>query len=500
MGCGDVAEAAERPAKRDQHRALGIHRDARLAELDVGEARRLLRFERELERCRVLREARERKGERLVELAVVVLEQRHAAHHAVVIRQRRVEEAGGRCGLLQHGDVRREAAGAQPVVRVDARVVEHHAGRQFARLRALGGARPLLEDIAEHDVARDQRFGQDAIPFVLVADLGELHQPLGVAGERPGGELVDQAQLGIALRLREQHVEAERADAVVVKERIGQRRDLAARPGPLALGGEARLVDVHDHDPRIDDPRHHRLDAHVVQVVLDALDELERQDAGGVEHEEQQRQGREQDPLQHQSCGMPNCGEPALAVHFRGCDGTRRSPRHVGFVAPGTAQAYTRPIAPNRGIPVNIRSLAKGLKFCGEATGKRQTYYVFESGKAYVVMSASRTKRASGYFNLVSRAAVDRIRKSYAGKQDVTAKAARRALTRGRGAGCAAGAQCPLRAGRDGGGEARRPLPGHAAAFQHPAQIKKGPPCGGPFHATALAPAAGRVLRTSFRA
>jgi hypothetical protein len=81
---------------------------------------------------------------------------------------------------------------------------------------------------------------------------------------------------------------------------------------------------------------------------------------------------------------------------------------------------------------MNIRSLAKGLQFCGEAQGKRQTYFVFESGAGYVVMSASRTKRASGYFNLVSRNAVARIRKNYAGKQDVTAKAL---ATRSRGAG-----------------------------------------------------------------
>ena len=81
---------------------------------------------------------------------------------------------------------------------------------------------------------------------------------------------------------------------------------------------------------------------------------------------------------------------------------------------------------------MNIRSLAKGLKFCGETTGKRQTYYVFESGSGYVVMSMSRSKRASGYFNLVSRQAVDRIRKSYAGKQDVTAK---QLATRSRGTG-----------------------------------------------------------------
>jgi hypothetical protein len=81
---------------------------------------------------------------------------------------------------------------------------------------------------------------------------------------------------------------------------------------------------------------------------------------------------------------------------------------------------------------MNIRSLAKGLRYCGVAAGKRQTYYVFESAAGYVVMSAARSKRASGYFNLVRRDAVNRIRKSYAGKQDVTAK---QLATRSRGAG-----------------------------------------------------------------
>jgi hypothetical protein len=81
---------------------------------------------------------------------------------------------------------------------------------------------------------------------------------------------------------------------------------------------------------------------------------------------------------------------------------------------------------------MNIRSLARGLTYCGEAKGKRQTYYVFESAAGYIVMSESRTKRASGYFNLVRRDAVGRIRKSYAGRQDVTAK---QLAARSRGAG-----------------------------------------------------------------
>jgi hypothetical protein len=93
---------------------------------------------------------------------------------------------------------------------------------------------------------------------------------------------------------------------------------------------------------------------------------------------------------------------------------------------------HTLPRLIAQGVAVNIRSLAKGLKYCGEAVGKRQTYFIFESGRAYVVMSSSRTKRASGYFNLVSRDAVERIRKSYAGKQNVTAK---QLATRSRGAG-----------------------------------------------------------------
>ncbi len=73
-------------------------------------------------------------------------------------------------------------------------------------------------------------------------------------------------------------------------------------------------------------------------------------------------------------------------------------------------------------MPVDIRNLATGLKYCGEASGLRQTYQVFESRKQFVVMSQARTKPNAGYFNLVSKAAVDHVRRGYAGRQDVTAK------------------------------------------------------------------------------
>ena len=71
---------------------------------------------------------------------------------------------------------------------------------------------------------------------------------------------------------------------------------------------------------------------------------------------------------------------------------------------------------------MRIKNLASGLEYRGTVSGKKQTYYVFESGKAFVVMSEARTKSDAGYFNMVSAAAVKYVRKNYAGRQDLTAK------------------------------------------------------------------------------
>jgi len=71
---------------------------------------------------------------------------------------------------------------------------------------------------------------------------------------------------------------------------------------------------------------------------------------------------------------------------------------------------------------MKIKSLAAGLTYRGEVSGMKQTYYVFESGKAWVVMSESRTKPDTGYFTMVSAAAVDYVRKNYAGQQDLTTR------------------------------------------------------------------------------
>jgi hypothetical protein len=70
-----------------------------------------------------------------------------------------------------------------------------------------------------------------------------------------------------------------------------------------------------------------------------------------------------------------------------------------------------------------VRTLLSSLEYKGEASGKRQTYYVFEGPDTYLVLSLSRTKPNAGYFNVVSADAVRYARKSFSGERAITAKA-----------------------------------------------------------------------------
>ena len=71
---------------------------------------------------------------------------------------------------------------------------------------------------------------------------------------------------------------------------------------------------------------------------------------------------------------------------------------------------------------LRIKSLTRGLEFHGEVQGKRQHYYVLSSARQYFVMSVSISKRSSGNFNLVGRAAVDKLYRRLRGQQGLTAK------------------------------------------------------------------------------
>src|SRR5688572_30328058 len=73
---------------------------------------------------------------------------------------------------------------------------------------------------------------------------------------------------------------------------------------------------------------------------------------------------------------------------------------------------------------MNIKSLQQGLQYCGRATGVRQTYHVFEAPQYYFVLSFARAKSraGSGYFNLISKSAVDYVHSRFGGRARVTAK------------------------------------------------------------------------------
>jgi hypothetical protein len=71
---------------------------------------------------------------------------------------------------------------------------------------------------------------------------------------------------------------------------------------------------------------------------------------------------------------------------------------------------------------MNVRSLVKGLKYRGEAEGKRQTYYVFEGSGYFFVISFRKTDTGSGNFNVIESDAVQYVQRKFAGEKAITAQ------------------------------------------------------------------------------
>ena len=73
---------------------------------------------------------------------------------------------------------------------------------------------------------------------------------------------------------------------------------------------------------------------------------------------------------------------------------------------------------------MNIRTLQRGLQYCGRVDGVRQTYHVFEGQGYFFVLSfaLAKSRRGSGYFNVVNKAAVDYVHRRVGGSRGVTAK------------------------------------------------------------------------------
>jgi len=79
---------------------------------------------------------------------------------------------------------------------------------------------------------------------------------------------------------------------------------------------------------------------------------------------------------------------------------------------------------------MKVDALLSDLAYRGEASGMRQTYYVFQGPQNYLVLSFSRTKPQSGYFNIVDAEAVEYVHKRFAGEKGLTSKLLRQRCTR----------------------------------------------------------------------
>jgi hypothetical protein len=73
---------------------------------------------------------------------------------------------------------------------------------------------------------------------------------------------------------------------------------------------------------------------------------------------------------------------------------------------------------------MNIRKLQQGLQYRGRVPAVRQTYHVFEAKDYFFVLSfaLSKSRKGSGYFNVVDQAAVQFVHARLGGKSGVTAK------------------------------------------------------------------------------
>lgn len=69
---------------------------------------------------------------------------------------------------------------------------------------------------------------------------------------------------------------------------------------------------------------------------------------------------------------------------------------------------------------MNPKKVLSNLTFIGEVVSKRQTYYVYENAKEYVLMTVNRSKENSFNFNLVSKEAAAYIKSAFGGRQKIS--------------------------------------------------------------------------------
>jgi hypothetical protein len=71
---------------------------------------------------------------------------------------------------------------------------------------------------------------------------------------------------------------------------------------------------------------------------------------------------------------------------------------------------------------VKVKEVLAELHYVGEATGVRQTYYVFRGHQHYLLLSFKKDDDASGNFNVVEAEAVAYVENKFRGAKGLTSK------------------------------------------------------------------------------
>ena len=185
--------------------------------------------------------------QRLVVLALVFGEHRHAPRHAVEIHQR-VEVPG-------IGGVRlklRQVAAIAPPGGEGNRPAGEGARRQhgLGEGAALDRALIAVEVVAEHHRPALDRLGEQGVVVELRPQLGRLDWNCGTSFRSFLASLSSTGRPELSSGSANTTSKPIRSDAVLVEELLEQRGDLVAAPRPAPQGSrvEAFLVDVEDDD------------------------------------------------------------------------------------------------------------------------------------------------------------------------------------------------------------------------------------------------------------
>ncbi len=268
----DIGETAGRSTERHQHRALGIDRDAVAGQFQGLERRVITDPGRGVDEYRQGDVVQERRGggerQGLVNAQLVLVQQRRAAHNAVRVDQRVVDEAGREGRFHQH----RQGRGVALASRKENAV--HHRPVQIKRRvwqlpglerRFLVGievktqdGRPILHGIGKQPVAVQQRL--EPVEFFTKCLVAFLFR-----------QAPQQTHIRAFIPLGEQHVKHYHGGAVTpqVVHHVGK---FLARERPVPMAFQAGLVDGHDHDTVVDAALGGQPHPGVIQQIFDLVD------------------------------------------------------------------------------------------------------------------------------------------------------------------------------------------------------------------------------------